>query len=109
MASGGTGKGGGAAVKGLRLLTLSRTAEGFGFHMYTNRERDGQFIKSVAPNSVADLAGMLPADHVLSVDSSSVAGETHHQVSYSAYRSTYIVCVLKTRKKGIAAHNDKLV
>ena len=81
MASGGAGKGGGAAVKGLRLLTLTRHHEGFGFHMYTNRERDGQYVKSVAPNSPADLSGMLPGDHVLSVDGHSVVGETHHQVS----------------------------
>ena len=28
---------GGAALKGLRLLTVDRGPEGFGFHMYTNR------------------------------------------------------------------------
>lgn len=29
---------GGAALKGLRLLTLDRGPEGYGFHMYTNKE-----------------------------------------------------------------------
>ena len=81
MASGGAAKVGGAAVKGLRLLTIARSNEGFGFHMYTNKERDGQYIKSVTLNSPADLAGMLTGDHVLEVDSCSVLGETHHQVS----------------------------
>lgn len=80
MSSGGAGKGGGAAVKGLRLLTLARSPEGFGFHMYTNREREGQYVKSVGPNSIADLAGMLAGDHVVAVDSINVIGETHHQV-----------------------------
>lgn len=89
MASGGAGKGGGAPVKGLRLLTLTRHHEGFGFHMYTNRERDGQYVKSVAPNSPADLAGMLPGDHVLSVDGHSVIGKTHDQVSQPVSHSIY--------------------
>lgn len=85
MASGGAGKVGGAAVKGLRLLTISRSGDGFGFHMYTNKERDGQYIKSVTTNSPADLAGMLAGDHVLQVDGVSVAGETHHQVRLREY------------------------
>ena len=29
---------GGAALKGLRLLTIDRGPEGYGFHMYTNKE-----------------------------------------------------------------------
>lgn len=91
MASGGAGKGGGAAVKGLRLLTLTRQRDGFGFHMYTNRERDGQYVKSVAQNSPADLAGMLPGDHLLSVDNHSVVGETHHQVSQPVSQSVNLL------------------
>ena len=76
----GDGKGGGAAVRGLRLLTLKRGKDGFGFHMYTNKERDGQFIKSLSQNSPADLAGMLTGDHILAVDGHSVLKESHHQV-----------------------------
>ena len=29
---------GGAALKGLRLATMDRGPEGYGFHMYTNKE-----------------------------------------------------------------------
>lgn len=29
---------GGASLKGLRLLTMDRGPEGYGFHMYTNKE-----------------------------------------------------------------------
>lgn len=79
--SSGAGKGGGAAVKGLRLLTLARSAEGFGFHMYTNREREGQYIKSISSNSVAELAGMLTGDRIVRVDGIDVTGDTHHQVA----------------------------
>lgn len=81
MASG-LGKGGGAhAIKGLRLLTMERGADGFGFHMYTNRERDGQYVKSVSPNSSADLAGMFAGDHIVGVDGENVISLSHHQVS----------------------------
>ena len=73
-------RGGAGQIKGLRLLTMDRGPDGFGFHMYTNKERDGQFIKSVAPNSSADLAGMIVFDHVVGVDDVVVLGETHHQV-----------------------------
>ena len=85
MALGGSQKGGGAAVKGLRLLTMTRGPDGFGFHMYTNKERDGQYIKNVAINSPSDLAGMLPGDHVLYVDNHNVSGESHHQVHIYIY------------------------
>ena len=74
-------RGGAGKIKGLRLLTLDRAADGFGFHMYTNKERDGQYIKTITPNSPADLAGMLAGDHVVGVDGVIVIGETHHQVS----------------------------
>ena len=37
--NGTAGRGGGAvALKGLRLLSIDRGADGFGFHMFTNKE-----------------------------------------------------------------------
>ena len=80
MESGGPGIGGGAAVRGLRLVTMNRGKDGFGFHMYTNKDKDGQYIKSVTVNSPADLAGILTGDHIIAVDGHSVIKETHHQV-----------------------------
>lgn len=35
--SGEKGEGGAASLKGLRLLTMDRGPEGYGFHMYTNK------------------------------------------------------------------------
>ena len=43
----------------------------------------GQFIKWVSPYGPADLAGMLPGDHVLYVDSENVMECSHHQASLS--------------------------
>jgi C-terminal processing protease CtpA/Prc len=37
-------------------------------------------VKWVSPNGPADLAGLLPGDHVLQVDGESVVDETHMKV-----------------------------
>ena len=90
------GKGGRAhAITGLRLLTMNRGPDGFGFHMYTNRERGGQYIKSVAHNSPADLAGMLPGDHIVGVDGEVVLSLSHHQVSHNAI---FCCCLVNTEE-----------
>lgn len=73
-------EGGAASLKGLRLLTLDRGPEGYGFHMYTNKSLKGQYVKWVSPNGPADLAGLLPGDHVLYVDGFNVMEETHQKV-----------------------------
>ena len=39
-----TGEGGAAALKGLRLLTVNRGPEGYGFHMYTNKSLKVSFL-----------------------------------------------------------------
>lgn len=91
--------GGAASLKGLRLLTMDRGPEGYGFHMYTNKTLkvhhsrstpfcflsgihsfQGQYVKWVSPNGPADLAGLLPGDHVLHVDGCVVTEETHQKV-----------------------------
>ena len=38
-------------------------------------------MKWVLPNGPADLAGMLPGDHMLEVDGVNVVEEAHHKVS----------------------------
>ncbi len=43
----------------------------------------GQYIKWVSPNGPADLAGMLPGDHVLEVDGTHVETESHQTVANS--------------------------
>ena len=66
---------------GPRLIVLSRSAEGFGFHMYTNKQlQGGQYVKSVNPNSPAYHAGMLAGDHIVEVDGVNVERLTHQEV-----------------------------
>ncbi|XP_064384511.1 Na(+)/H(+) exchange regulatory cofactor NHE-RF1-like [Halichondria panicea] len=94
----------GAMLKGLRLLTVVRGREGYGFHMYTNKTLKGQYIKWVSPNGPADLAGMLPGDHVLEVDGTHVETESHQTVvelirGGSATEKKILVIDQKTEKE----------
>ena len=66
---------------GPRLIVLSRSPDGFGFHMYTNKQlQGGQYVKSVNPNSPAHHAGMLAGDHIVEVDGVNVERFTHQEV-----------------------------
>ena len=65
---------------GPRLIVIDRSADGFGFHMYTNKVLHGQYVKSVNPNSPAFHAGMLAGDHVVEVDGVNVESFTHQEV-----------------------------
>ena len=65
---------------GPRLIVMDRTPEGFGFHMYTNKQLNGQYIKSLNANGPAIQAGMLAGDHVIEVDGVNVEKLTHQEV-----------------------------
>lgn len=39
-----TGAGGAPAVKGLRLITMSKGPDGYGFHMYTDKKLQVRFL-----------------------------------------------------------------
>jgi len=65
---------------GPRLIVMDRTPEGYGFHMYTNKQLNGQYVKSVNVKSPAYHAGMLAGDHVIEVDGVNVESLTHQEV-----------------------------
>jgi len=65
---------------GPRLIVIDKTPDGFGFHMYTNKQLNGQYIKSVNLKSPAYEAGMLAGDHVIEVDGENVEHCTHQEV-----------------------------
>ena len=65
---------------GPRLIVMDRSPEGFGFHMYTNKQLNGQYVKSVNPKSPAYHAGMMTGDHVIEVDGVNVERLTHQEV-----------------------------
>lgn len=65
---------------GPRLIVMDRSAEGYGFHMYTNKLLSGQYVKSVNLDSPAFYGGMLAGDHVVEVDGVNVEKFTHQEV-----------------------------
>ena len=67
--------------RGPREVEMVADGEGFGFHMYTNKQwGGGQYIKSVTAGGVADRAGIRVGDHIIEVDGTNVEIETHGQV-----------------------------
>lgn len=65
---------------GPRLIVMDRAPEGFGFHMYTNKQLNGQYVKSVNLKSPAYHAGVLAGDHVIEVDGVNVERLAHQEV-----------------------------
>ncbi|XP_070684654.1 Na(+)/H(+) exchange regulatory cofactor NHE-RF2 [Pempheris klunzingeri] len=63
-----------------RLCFLTKGERGYGFHLHGERNKGGQFIRKVEPDSSADLAGLRPGDRVVEVNGENVEKETHHQV-----------------------------
>lgn len=64
-----------------RLCFLTKGTRGYGFHLHGERNRGGQFIRKVEPDSPADHGGLLPGDRVVEVNGENVEDECHHQVS----------------------------
>ena len=66
--------------KGPRLVAMELEDEGYGFHMYTNKQLSGQYVKSISDTGAAKRAGLLIGDHVIEVDGINVEKESHAQV-----------------------------
>lgn len=66
-----------------RLCFLTIGERGYGFHLHGERNRGGQFIRKVEPDSSADLAGLRHGDRLVEVNGENVENESHYQVSYS--------------------------
>ncbi|XP_029298623.1 Na(+)/H(+) exchange regulatory cofactor NHE-RF2 [Cottoperca gobio] len=63
-----------------RLCFLTKGELGYGFHLYGERNKGGQFIRKVEPGSSSDMAGLRSGDRVVEVNGENVENETHHQV-----------------------------
>lgn len=63
-----------------RLCFLTKGDRGYGFHLHGERNRGGQFIRTVEQGSSADMAGLRAGDRVVEVNGENVEKETHYQV-----------------------------
>lgn len=66
--------------KGPRIVEMQLGDDGYGFHMYTNKQLKGQYVKTVSETGNAIRAGLMVGDRVVEVDGESVEGKSHQEV-----------------------------
>ena len=57
-----------------------KNCPGYGFHLTSQRNKPGQFISSVDPESAAEAAGLKVGDRIVEVNGANVGLENHKQV-----------------------------
>ncbi|TSK14846.1 Na(+)/H(+) exchange regulatory cofactor NHE-RF1 [Bagarius yarrelli] len=63
-----------------RMCVLEKGSDGYGFHLHGEKNKAGQFIRLVEPQSPAELSGLRAGDKLAFVNGESVVGESHQQV-----------------------------
>ncbi|XP_052357439.1 Na(+)/H(+) exchange regulatory cofactor NHE-RF2-like [Oncorhynchus keta] len=63
-----------------RLCIMTKSENGYGFHLHGEKGKNGQFIRKVEPASSAEASGLRPGDRVIEVNGGNVEKDTHHQV-----------------------------
>ncbi|KAG2460649.1 NHRF1 protein, partial [Polypterus senegalus] len=63
-----------------RVCCLQKGADGYGFHLHGEKNKTGQFIRLVEPDSPAELAGLRAGDRLVSVNGENVESDSHQQV-----------------------------
>ncbi|XP_061564538.1 Na(+)/H(+) exchange regulatory cofactor NHE-RF1a [Cololabis saira] len=63
-----------------RLCVLEKGSAGYGFHLHGDKNRSGQFIRLVEPDTPAAEAGVLAGDRLMFVNGENVEGASHQQV-----------------------------
>ncbi|XP_064816345.1 Na(+)/H(+) exchange regulatory cofactor NHE-RF2-like [Oncorhynchus masou masou] len=63
-----------------RLCIMTKSENGYGFHLHGEKWKNGQFIRKVEPASSAEASGLRPGDRVIEVNGGNVEKDTHHQV-----------------------------
>ena len=66
--------------KGPRTVEMQLGEDGYGFHMYTNKQLKGQYVKTVSETGNAIKAGLMVGDRVVEVDGENVDGLSHQEV-----------------------------
>lgn len=63
-----------------KLCVLEKGDNGYGFHLHGEKNKLGQFIRHVEPDSPAAAAGLLAGDKLVFVNGENVEDEKHQQV-----------------------------
>lgn len=63
-----------------RLCCPEKGPNGYGFHLHGEKNKVGQFIRLVEPDSPAEKAGLRAGDRLVEVNGENVENESHQQV-----------------------------
>lgn len=74
--------------KGPRTVEMQLGEDGYGFHMYTNKQLKGQYVKTISETGNAIKAGLMVGDRVVEVDGENVEGQSHQEVVSLIRRDT---------------------
>lgn len=84
-----------------RLCLMTKTENGYGFHLHGEKGKSGQFIRKVENGSPAEASGLRAGDRVVAVNGVNVQRETHHQVSGNYYNCFFgFVCFCNRASTG---------
>ncbi|CAB1342415.1 unnamed protein product [Coregonus sp. 'balchen'] len=64
-----------------RLCIMTKSENGYGFHLHGEKGKTGQYIRKVEPASSAEASGLRAGDRVIEVNGGNVEKDTHHQSS----------------------------
>ncbi|NXP07638.1 NHRF1 protein, partial [Thinocorus orbignyianus] len=63
-----------------RLCCMKKGPNGYGFNLHSDKNRPGQFVRAVDPDSPAEAAGLAPQDRIIEVNGVCMEGKQHADV-----------------------------
>ncbi|XP_065591579.1 Na(+)/H(+) exchange regulatory cofactor NHE-RF1 [Cyrtonyx montezumae] len=63
-----------------RLCHIKKGPNGYGFNLHSDKNRPGQYVRAVDPDSPAEAAGLRAQDRIVEVNGTSVEGKQHADV-----------------------------
>ncbi|XP_062976317.1 Na(+)/H(+) exchange regulatory cofactor NHE-RF1 [Elgaria multicarinata webbii] len=69
-----------------RLCQMKKGPNGYGFNLHSDKNKPGQYVRAVDPDSPAESSGLLPQDRIIEVNGVCMEGKQHSDV-VSAIRS----------------------
>ena len=82
-----------------RLYKITRSPNGYGFHLHGEKGKFGQIIRKIEPDSPAASCGLRLGDRVVAVNGKNVENCTHQQVTF--YKIIYVLIFHRSRIKYI--------